>query len=79
MTKHLFGTGVIVAIATAALTIASGAIAEEPAANADAGGKTGWKTPQVVGSAPVKAEPKSDEAKAPRSVGQGTKGAVTRE
>jgi hypothetical protein len=78
MTKHIFGMGVIVAIATAALIIGGGANAE-PAANADAVGKTEWKTPQVTGSAPVKAEPKSDEAKAPRSVGQSTKGAVTRE
>jgi hypothetical protein len=78
MIKNILGTGVIVGVAAAALTISGAAYAESAAPNADAG-KVEWKTPQVVGSAPVKEEPKSNEAKLPRAVGQSTKGAVTRE
>jgi len=71
------GTGIIFGISAAALTIAGAAYAEPAASETD--GKSVWKTPQVNGSAPVKDEPKSNEVRAPRAVGQKTKGAVTRE
>jgi hypothetical protein len=77
MTKRILGTRIIFGISAAALMIA-GAANAEPAAS-DTGGKSVWKIPQVQGSAPVKEEPKSNEIRSPRAVGQSTKGAVTRE
>ncbi len=64
MINGLFKTSTFVGISVVALTFVAGARAEEQNAS-----KTVWKTPQVVGSAPVKEEPKSRDPQLPRAVG----------
>jgi hypothetical protein len=76
MIKHIFGAGLIVGAVAAALTIGGAARAESAKADtAAAASASEWKSPQVVGSAPVKDPPKSTEAAAPRPVGQNPYGA----
>jgi hypothetical protein len=62
MTYGILRASVIVGLATAAISFVGNAYAEQ------AGSQAQWKTPQVVGSAPVKEEPKATEAQAPRAV-----------
>lgn len=52
------------------IAVAAGSLIFSGTASAETASKKEWKTPQVVGSAPVKEEPKSNEAKAPRPVGE---------
>ncbi len=63
MINGLFKTSTFVGISVVALTFVAGARAEEQNAS-----KTVWKTLQVVGSAPVKEEPKSRDPQPPRPV-----------
>ncbi len=63
MINGLLKTTAFVGISVVALTFAAGARAEEQKAS-----NIVWKTPQVVGSAPVKEEPKSRDPQPPRAV-----------
>jgi hypothetical protein len=62
MIKGIMRTGLLAVLVAAQLTFAGAARAEQPDSKAQ------WKTPQVVGSAPVKEEHKATEAQPPRAV-----------